>query len=64
VYAHRCTHGGPPRPHLIVQCRLNNETEIETEEGMRIKVDVKGVLPKKLPTSTRDSTIAYAKFEW
>jgi hypothetical protein len=19
VYAHRCTHGGPPRPHLIVQ---------------------------------------------
>ena len=20
VYAHRCTHGGPPRPHLIVQC--------------------------------------------
>jgi hypothetical protein len=21
VYAHRYTHGGPPRPHLIVQCR-------------------------------------------
>jgi hypothetical protein len=20
VYAHRYTHGGPPRPHLIVQC--------------------------------------------
>jgi hypothetical protein len=20
VYAHRCTHGGSPRPHLIVQC--------------------------------------------
>jgi hypothetical protein len=20
MYAHRCTHGGPPRPHLIVQC--------------------------------------------
>jgi hypothetical protein len=21
-YAHRCTHGGPPRPHLIVQCSV------------------------------------------
>jgi hypothetical protein len=20
MYAHRYTHGGPPRPHLIVQC--------------------------------------------
>jgi hypothetical protein len=20
TYAHRCTHGGPPKPHLIVQC--------------------------------------------
>jgi hypothetical protein len=20
TYAHRCTHGGAPRPHLIVQC--------------------------------------------
>jgi hypothetical protein len=23
TYAHRCTHGGPPRPHLIVQCTLH-----------------------------------------
>jgi hypothetical protein len=22
MYAHRCTHGGPPRPHLIVQCMV------------------------------------------
>jgi hypothetical protein len=25
MYVHRCTHGGPPRPHLIVQCDGENK---------------------------------------
>jgi hypothetical protein len=33
VYVHRCTHGGPPRPHLIVQC---NEFHERCRNGMSL----------------------------
>jgi hypothetical protein len=28
VYAHRCTHGGGPRPHLIVQCSVKVVSDV------------------------------------
>jgi hypothetical protein len=36
TYTHRCTHGGPPRPHLIVQCSVGAMVfALETKLGWR-----------------------------
>jgi hypothetical protein len=32
-YAHRCTHGGPPRPHLIVQCCGRPDNHLSTRSN-------------------------------
>jgi hypothetical protein len=39
VYAHRYTHGGPPRPHLIVQCGIVPTTISEVGIGKVSNVD-------------------------
>jgi hypothetical protein len=37
VYAHRCTHGGPPRPHLIVQCCRRVKSMLSTPNNLDSK---------------------------
>jgi hypothetical protein len=46
VYAHRCTRGGAPRPHLIVQCtgmsfshRLNSLPAVDLLRVRNVKKD-------------------------
>jgi hypothetical protein len=42
MYAHRCMHGGPPRPHLIVQCTTSGP--IHEYLAMKLDYSTPGVL--------------------
>jgi hypothetical protein len=53
VYAHRCTHGGPPRPHLIVQCADEDDADKNAYDDNAGNDDDEGSLLPPTPIDVR-----------